>query len=101
MAYARQPRQYWDSLVLRVGNSCSRGLSQHPDRRDDLTRRAVAALKRVVLDERALNRMQLTIGEPADGERVLRLPRATSWSGTSGIHVPAATVWPEWITRMS
>jgi hypothetical protein len=40
-------------------------LLQHPHRRDDLARRAVAALEAVARDERPLHRMQLPVrGQP-------------------------------------
>src|SRR5581483_7093055 len=42
-------------------------LVEHTERRADLARRAVAALNRVVLDERLLQRMQLSVPrEPLD-----------------------------------
>ena len=46
------------------------GLAQHPDRRAELSRRTVAALKRVVRDERLLEGVQVgAIGcQPLDGD---------------------------------
>ena len=46
-------------------------LGEHPDRRAQLAGRAVAALERVVLDERLLQRMQLVVvREPLDGRHL-------------------------------
>ena len=71
-----------------------------PDRRADLARRAVAALERIVLDERGLHRVQVfAVAKPFDRRDRLRLaPRRpamrqelTRRPSTSTVHAPH---WP-------
>src|SRR6266516_568982 len=60
-------------IGAQIGTYCTRpaslGLAQHSDRRADLSGRTVAALERVVCDERLLERVQvLTICQPLDSD---------------------------------
>src|SRR5205823_4295259 len=65
-----------------------RDLAQHPDRRAELARGAVAALEGVVLDERALERMQLAVlGEPLDRDDVRAVVRDRECE--TGVRAPA------------
>ena len=65
-----------------------RHLVQHPDRRAELAGRAVAALERVVGDERPLERVQLPVpGEALDGHDLGALMRDRQ--GQAAVRTPA------------
>ena len=70
-----------------------------PSRRADLPRRAVAALERVMVDERLLQRMQRAVGRETldrgdlraivhDGKRQARIDRRPSMSTVQAPHWP-------------
>src|SRR5205085_6693067 len=58
--------------ALAHGHACGTALAQQPCGRHDLSRRAVAALEAVVLDEGRLQRMQLVAARQALDGRDLR-----------------------------